>query len=76
MIRVNVLSQPRVHVQVDGLAAGHYGGQYEVTPELEAKTLETAGKLLTDNVTILPIPIHRTENSYGTTVCIGGVADG
>lgn len=33
-----------------------YTGEYEVTPSDEAQVLETSGLMMTDNVTINPIP--------------------
>ena len=36
--------------------AEYYKGSYEVTPLAEAQTLPTSGKILTEDVTIKPIP--------------------
>ena len=33
-----------------------YTGEYEVTPSDEAQVLETSGLMMTENVTIAPIP--------------------
>lgn len=52
--------------------AEHYLGEYVVTPDPEGKTLETAGKLMNDDVTIKAIPYHDvSNNSGGRTVYIG-----
>lgn len=49
-----------------------YEGDYEVTPKMEAQTLQTAMKMMRNDVQVKPIPIHRTSNaSGGTTVYIG-----
>ena len=53
--------------------APEYAGPYEVVPDLNAQTLETAGQLMREDVTIKPIPIYEISNtSGGTTVIIGG----
>lgn len=56
--------------------AERYSGDYEVTPNFDTQTLETENKLMTDDVTVFPIPVHRTTNPYGTTVYIGGLLGG
>lgn len=61
--------------EIQIVAAGdaeHYTGEYIVTPDTESQTLETAGKLLDDNVTIKEIPFYNvSNNSGGSTVYIG-----
>ena len=53
--------------------APEYRGDYEVTPTLDTQTMETAGKLMREDMTIKPIPLARvSNNSGGTTVIIGG----
>ena len=48
-----------------------YDGEYEITPSAhEAQTLETAGKLMGDNVTVKIIPFFSTSNVSGETVYI------
>lgn len=48
-----------------------YSGSYSVTPSMEAKTLNTKGKLMTDDVTVQAVPVFRvSNNSGGTTVYI------
>ena len=48
-----------------------YEGNYEVTPKLEAQSLPTKNKVLTDDVTVKSIPIFRvTSPSGGTTLYI------
>ena len=49
-----------------------YTGSYEVTPKAwSIQTLETAHKLLTDNVTVFKVPYYETSNIFdGLTVYI------
>ena len=48
-----------------------YDGPYSVTPSVESKTLATKDKLMTDDVTVLAVPVYRVSNtSGGTTVYI------
>ena len=48
-----------------------YTGAYQVTPKTGAQVLPTAQKLMTDDVTIKPIPIYDVSNpSGGRTVYI------
>ena len=42
--------------KIDGILPGDYHGEYQVTPSSETQTLETAGKSLTFNIVIDPIP--------------------
>ena len=50
-----------------------YTGVYEVTPAVYSQTLETAGKRLAEDVTVLEIPFYETSNlSGGYTAIIGG----
>lgn len=49
-----------------------YTGEYDVTPKaFETQTLETAGKVLSDNIVIVEIPYFETSNpANGKTVYI------
>lgn len=90
MIRVSVLNNnpvnvslsiPTAHVRVGGQTvvisdSEIYSGDYEVIPDFDTQTLETENKYMTDDVTVFPIPVHRTTNPYGTTVYIGGILNG
>ena len=42
--------------EMDGILPGDYHGSYDVTPSAEAQTLETAGKTLTLDIVVEPIP--------------------
>lgn len=49
-----------------------YDGTYTVTPKVDAQTIPTAQKFLTDNMTVKEIPIYNVGNtSGGSTVYIG-----
>ena len=52
-----------------------YEGEYEVTPSLaEDITLNTAKKLMTDDVTVKKLPRYDVANEAGgTTVYLGGM---
>ncbi len=54
----------------------HYDGPYEVTPKADRATvLETEGKLMDDNVTVLRVPYHVNSNQYGKTAYIAEEAN-
>lgn len=49
-----------------------YMGDYEITPKVDAQTMPTAQKYMTDDVRIKSIPFYETSNeSDGKTVFIG-----
>ena len=51
----------------------YYEGPYRVTPIFADQVLETAQKLMLDDVTVLEIPVAKTTNiGGGYTVTIGG----
>ena len=50
-----------------------YAGPYEVTPDFAGVVLATDSLNMTDDVTVHPIPVQKTENlGGGYTVVIGG----
>lgn len=50
-----------------------YEGETEVTPSTTEQTLETAGKMVPDNISVNPIKYAEVGNlSGGKTVTIGG----
>ena len=50
-----------------------YEGEYIVEPTFSVQTLETAGKKMTDDLTVNRIAVNSVENlSGGLTVTIGG----
>lgn len=50
-----------------------YAGSYRVSPSFLDQTLETAGLVMNDDLTIKQIPIAEvSNNSGGVTVIIGG----
>lgn len=49
-----------------------YEGGFVVTPSThEEIVLDTDGKVLAEDVTVLPIPTYEVSNTYGTTFIIG-----
>lgn len=52
--------------------ADPYTGAYEVTPDIEAQTVPTAQKFMTEDMRIKAIPFYDVSNtSGGSTVYIG-----
>ena len=50
----------------------YYEGEYAVTPSVKAQTLQTAYKMLEENLVVLEIPYAEvSNNSGGKTVTIG-----
>ena len=51
----------------------YYKGEYEVTPSVNQKILETSNKSMSKDVVVLEIPKYQFDNlSNGQTVVIGG----
>lgn len=49
-----------------------YTGDYTVTPKVEAQTLKTAGKCMTEDLRIKAIPYYNVSNmAGGKTIYIG-----
>lgn len=73
---LDMQAEGSITVKVEHPAGGYpeYAGDYTVSPSFEqAAVLETAGKLMTDDVTVEPVPVTETENGYGgITLTIGG----
>ena len=64
-------------VTVTHLEGDIYDGPYDVTPDFDEQTLETALKTMRDDVTVEAIPVHRTDNpAGGRTIFIGGILNG
>lgn len=53
------------------VTAETYDGSYEVIPKAnQSQTLETANKLMEEDVLIFEVPYFQTSNEYGDTVYI------
>lgn len=81
MILVRVAENPTLHVRLgqdSALSVGvapiiraapegleYYEGPYSVTPKVEAQTLATAEKYMTDDVTVNAVPFYAVSNNYG-----------
>lgn len=49
-----------------------YEGAYHITPKVSEQKMNTTGKVMTDDVTVLAIPYFDVSNAYGgSTVYIG-----
>ena len=49
-----------------------YMGEYEITPKpYVSQTLNTANKMMLDDILVFQIPYFETSNTNGTTVYIG-----
>ena len=57
-----------------GIGAGvEYSGEYTVVPDFIGKVLDTNGRIMRDDVNVVPIPVSITTNLQGgNTVYIGG----
>ena len=53
-----------------------YEGEYEVTPAIEAQTLNTKNMVMREDVEIHKIPYFDVANEYGRTIYIGGNVNG
>lgn len=55
-------------------SSSQYSGEYTATPKInEDVTLETKNKFMSDNITVVAIPVSETDNSAGgQTLKIGG----
>lgn len=52
--------------------APNYEGEYEITPKIEAQTIETAQKLMKEDMQIKAIPFYNVSNTAGgNTIYIG-----
>ena len=71
IVKVSIIQQEPVTVQVDAVtrtsagAVPVYGGPYEAIPKVEAQTLPTAKKLMTDDVTVHGVPFFEVSNDKG-----------
>lgn len=68
-----LLKKVTVITDLVGVNAEEYKGSYEVVPSARKQVLETAKKVMRNDVTIQEIPYKETPNSggRGTTVKIG-----
>ena len=71
IVKVSIIHQEPVTVQVDAVtrtsagAVPIYDGPYEAIPKVEAQTLPTAKKLMTDDVTVQGVPFYEVSNDQG-----------
>ena len=71
IVKVSIIQQEPVTVQVDAVTRTSandipvYDGPYEAIPKVEAQTLPTAQKLMTDDVTVHGVPFYEVSNDQG-----------
>ena len=71
IVKVSIIQQEPVTVQVDAVTRTSandipvYDGPYEAIPKVEAQTLHTAKKLMTDDVTVHGVPFYEVSNDQG-----------
>lgn len=89
-VNSNVSVQGHVSVSPISLSAGvslgkvivihsdapDYEGEYEVTPSIEAQTLNTKNTTMREDVEIHKIPYFDVANEYGRTIYIGSDVNG
>lgn len=49
-----------------------YKGDYEIVPKITSQTIYTEDKIMTENLSINPIPYYEVSNNSGQTIIIGG----
>lgn len=71
------INNPLVEVEICNIVIGaiegeHYQGSYYVVPTAEGFVLETAEKIMDENLNVLPIPYAEVDNPQGgITATIG-----
>ena len=71
IVKVSIIPQEPVNVQVGAVTRTSandipvYDGPYEAIPKVEAQTLTTAKKLMTDDVTVHGVPFYEVSNDQG-----------
>lgn len=53
-------------------AGEHYDGEYEIVPLAVEQVLDTADKVMDDDITVGAIPYYEVGNMHGKTAIIGG----
>lgn len=82
MITLKIGSIPHIRLSLGNVVivrtgADPYIGAYTVDPKFYEQTLETASKIMRDDVTVHAIEVQRVSNpAGGRTVYIGGVING
>lgn len=54
----------------------YYDGSYEVTPKINAQSLNTAEKVMREDLKVKSIPYYEVDNTKGTTIFIGDDVNG
>lgn len=80
-LKLGMLPPPPLNIEIGcgGVrnTADTYTGEYTVTPlAFEQTILETAGKAMLDDVTVLEIPYYRSSNPDGGDTIFIGYSEG
>lgn len=80
-LNLGILPPPPLNIEIGcgGVRdnAEEYSGEYIITPlAFEQTTLETTGKLMRDDVTVLEIPYYRSSNPHGGDTIFIGYSEG
>ena len=75
MIRFKVRGAPAVRIRAGAAVVvpsggNPYDGPYEVIPKVEAQTLATKQKYLSEDIHVLSVPFYEADNKNGTTIFI------
>lgn len=71
-IRQNGSIAGSMRVPIGVVPIDNYEGPYDIIPKVEEQIMDTAGKRMTDDVSIQAIPLYEVSNTCGLTLIIGG----
>lgn len=54
-----------VHIVTEYVGGELYQGEYKVTPKVEEQTMPTKGKVMSNDVTVNPVPFFNVSNTSG-----------
>lgn len=74
-IELKVEQEKEVVLKLDeGSMPDQYHGEYIIYPKVDMEQqLKTKNKSMSDNVTVMEIPVSEVSNESGTTFIIGGM---
>lgn len=64
-LSVNVDGTSGVYTQIEAHARAHYEGDYTVIPMVTEQVLQTADKVMNNNLTVTEIPTYMVSNDSG-----------
>ena len=70
VISVRIQDSPHINVNVSAITkilpeGDVFSGPYNVVPKVNAQTLETADKYMTQDVSVDAVPFYSVSNQYG-----------